>query len=125
MAEFLFELGIEEVPVSYIKDIMGQLEKGFTECFTQQRIEYGAVETAMTNRRFLLFFNNISPVSESKSDLVKGPSRKIAYDEDQNPTKALEKFLEDADRHKNTKDKKCMKHCTAIKELDKEVSQTE
>ncbi len=94
MAEFLFELGIEEVPVSYVKDIMGQLEKGFTESFTHQRIEYGAVETAMTNRRFLLFFNNISQVSESKSDLVKGPSRKIAYDEDQNPTKALEKFLE-------------------------------
>ncbi|MCK4889569.1 MAG: glycine--tRNA ligase subunit beta [Candidatus Aminicenantes bacterium] len=94
MAEFLFELGVEEVPVSYIKDIMDQLVKGFTDSFTQKRIEFGAIETAMTNRRFLLFFNNISPVSGAKSDQVKGPSKKIAYDEDQNPTKALEKFLE-------------------------------
>lgn len=94
MAEFLFELGVEEVPVSNVKDIMDQLVKGFTDSFTQQRIEFEAIETAMTNRRFLLFFNNISPVSGAKSDQVKGPSKKIAFDEDHNPTKALEKFLE-------------------------------
>jgi len=94
MAEFLFELGVEEVPVSYIRDIMNQLVKGFTDSFTQKRIEFESIETAMTNRRFLLFFNNISQVSGAKSEQIKGPSKKIAFDEDQNPTKALEKFLE-------------------------------
>ena len=66
MTEFLFELGVEEVPVSSIKNIMDQLVKGFTENFNNRRIEYGLVETAMTNRRFLVFFNNISPFSKSK-----------------------------------------------------------
>ncbi|MEN8221852.1 MAG: glycine--tRNA ligase subunit beta [Acidobacteriota bacterium] len=94
MAEFLFELGVEEVPVSYVKDIMGQLERGFKEEFSDKRIEFGSLETAMTNRRFLLFFNNISTVSKSKSEQVKGPSKKISFDEDGKPTKALEKFLE-------------------------------
>ena len=94
MAEFLFELGVEEVPVSYIKDIMKQLEKGFKEEFTEKRIEFGSIETSMTNRRFLLFFNNISTVSKAKSEQVKGPSKKISYDDEGKPTKALEKFLE-------------------------------
>lgn len=94
MTEFLFELGVEEVPVSSIKDIMDQLVKGFTESFSENRIEYGLVETAMTNRRFLIFFNNISLFSKSKTEQIKGPSKKIAFDENQNPTKALEKFLE-------------------------------
>ncbi len=94
MAEFLFELGVEEVPVSYIKDIMEQLENGFKDKFTEKRIEFGSIETSMTNRRFLLFFNNISTFSKSKSAQVKGPSKKISYDDEGNPTKALEKFLE-------------------------------
>jgi len=94
MAEFLFELGVEEVPVSYIKNIMGQLEKGFIEEFSDKGIEFGSLEKSMTNRRFLLFFNKISTTSKSKSEQIKGPSKKISFDETGKPTKALEKFLE-------------------------------
>ncbi len=94
MAEFLFELGVEEVPVLYITDIMDQLKKGFTETFTEKRINFGTIETAMSNRRFMLFFDGISSHSTSSTEVIKGPPRKIAYDENGNPTKALEKFLE-------------------------------
>ncbi len=94
MAEFLFELGVEEVPVSNIKNMMEQLESGFREGFADKGIDFGTLETSMTNRRFLFFFNNISTVSKSKSEQIKGPSKKISFDENGKPTKALEKFLE-------------------------------
>jgi len=94
MSEFLFELGVEEVPVPYIRDIMNQLKKGFSEAFAEKRIDFGTIETAITNRRFMLFFDTISPHSGSSSDQIKGPPKNIAYDENDKPTKALEKFLE-------------------------------
>ena len=94
MAEFLFELGVEEVPVSYIQDIMDQLENGFKAGLEEKGIGYGSLETSMTNRRFLIFVNNISEVSRSRSEQVKGPSRDISYDDSGKPAKALEKFLE-------------------------------
>ncbi len=94
MAEFLFELGVEEVPVSFINETMDQLLKGFEKHFEEKSIEYGKIESAKTNRRFMVYFDKISTYSGTKTEIVKGPSKKIAYDENNKPTKALEKFME-------------------------------
>ncbi len=94
MSEFLFELGIEEVPVSEIKSIAEQLKDKFQSRLKEIPLEYKSLETAATNRRFMIYINNINKQANDTEEQVKGPSLKVAYDENNNPTLALEKFME-------------------------------
>ncbi|MCK4763415.1 MAG: glycine--tRNA ligase subunit beta [Candidatus Aminicenantes bacterium] len=94
MSDFLFELGVEEVPVHEINKILGQLEKKFREKLTNNRVGFKAIETAATNRRFMIYFNSINEKADDIEEQVKGPSTKVAYDKDGQPTVALRKFME-------------------------------
>ncbi len=94
MSDFLFELGIQEVPVSEIKPIMGQLKNMFQLKLQENLVEFGEIETAATNKRFMLYFSKINERANDKEEQVKGPAKRIAYDENGKPTIALQKFLE-------------------------------
>jgi len=94
MSDFLFELGIEEVPVSEIKNIMDQLKSKFISKLKEIPVEFKSIETASTNRRFMIYFSNIKEKADDTEEQVKGPSRAIAYDKDNQPTIALKKFIE-------------------------------
>lgn len=94
MNDFLFELGVEEVPVSYIRDINIQLKKNFISALDDNLIDYENIDTASTNRRFIISFHNIESFAKNRTEQIKGPSKKIAYDDNNNPTIALKKFME-------------------------------
>ncbi len=94
MADFLFELGVEEVPVSEIDSILKQLEDKFINEFTDNLIDFGQIESSSTNTRFMIYVKEISERANDKEELILGPSKKIAYDAEEQPTIPLKKFLD-------------------------------
>ena len=94
MSDFLLELGVEEVPVSEIKSIVNQLRQKFQYKLQEHLVEFGTIETAATNKRFMVYIARINKKANDKEEQVKGPARRIAYDENHQPTVALKKFME-------------------------------
>lgn len=94
MADILFELGIEEVPVGDIENIISQLKNGFELKLKEHQVEFKKIETAATNKRFMVYINNIKDKVKSKEECILGPSKKIAYSDNNKPTMALTKFLD-------------------------------
>lgn len=94
MSDFLFELGVEEVPVSEISSIMDQLHKKLLNRLEEERVEFKYVETAATNRRFMIYINEISSKASDIEEQIKGPAKRIAFDDKGKPTIPLTKFLE-------------------------------
>ncbi len=94
MSDFLFELGMEEVPVGEIEAILTQLKTKLQFLLQEHLVEYGVVETAATNKRFMIHFEKINEKANDRDEQIKGPAKRIAYDENGQPTVALQKFVE-------------------------------
>jgi glycyl-tRNA synthetase beta chain len=94
MSDFLFELGVEEVPVSEIQPILSQLKNKFQLKLQENLVEYGNVEVAATNKRFMIYFGKINDKANDKEEQIKGPAKRIAYDENSQPAIPLQKFME-------------------------------
>jgi glycyl-tRNA synthetase beta chain len=94
MADILFELGVEEVPVGEIEKIILQLKEKFELKLKEHQVEFKKIESAATNKRFMIYINQVNDKVKSKEECILGPSKKIAYSDDSKPTMALTKFLE-------------------------------
>ena len=94
MADFLFELGVEEIPVSEILNISDQLKDKFSSKISQHLVEFKLIDAAATNRRFMVYIKNLGERASDRDEQIKGPSKKIAFDDNNQPTTALKKFLE-------------------------------
>lgn len=94
MADFLFELGIEEVPVSEITAIKRQLLEKLKRSLQENRIKFQGIEAYATNKRFMLYIAKIAMKAEDKEEEVMGPAKRISIDENGKPTIALQKFME-------------------------------
>ena len=84
----LFEIGTEEIPASYIPPALEQLSKIATDSLTEHRIPFGDIQTFGTPRRITLAIKKIKTLQESQETEVMGPPKRIAYDENGEPTKA-------------------------------------
>ena len=91
--EFLLEIGVEELPARYIKDAVGQLKGNMEKLLKEERLSYQSIHTFSTPRRLTIILRGLGEEGESQQDLVKGPAAKIAYDQDGNPTRALQGFM--------------------------------
>ena len=87
-ADLLFEIGTEEIPASYVPPVLEQLHKIASESLTNHRISFGEIETLGTPRRITLSIKDIKTLQESQETEVVGPPKRIAYDENGEPTKA-------------------------------------
>ncbi|MCQ6558313.1 glycine--tRNA ligase subunit beta [Paenibacillus mendelii] len=86
--DLLLEIGLEEVPARFVRGAMNQLKDKTVKWLETARISHGEVKAYATPRRIAL---HIGDVEEKQTDLneeVKGPSRKIALDEQGNWSKA-------------------------------------
>lgn len=92
MNRYLLEIGVEEFPAGYVKGMINQLNKYFTEELNENSLSFDEIKIESTPRRFAVLINNISQENDQKSEEVRGPSAKIAYKDDE-PTKALLGFL--------------------------------
>lgn len=87
-ADLLFEIGTEEIPAGYVPPVLEQLREIATESLTNHRVPFGEVETLGTPRRITLSIKDLKTLQESQETEVVGPPKRIAYDENGEPTKA-------------------------------------
>ena len=87
-ADLLFEIGTEEIPAGYVPPVLDQLREIATDSLTSHRIPFGEVETLGTPRRITLSIKGIKTLQESQETEVVGPPKRVAYDENDEPTKA-------------------------------------
>ena len=92
-ANFLCEIGVEEIPAGYIPPAIDSLKNIFKEKLTELRIDFDAIEVYATPRRFSILASRLSETQRSEIIELKGPSAKAAYHSDGSPTKAMEGFL--------------------------------
>lgn len=91
--DLLYEIGTEEIPAKYMPATLEQI-KGIAEAMLKdKRIAFESIKTCGTPRRLTLLVKGVAEQQEDLEELVKGPSKKAAYDENGNPSKALLGFL--------------------------------
>ncbi len=92
-ANFLLELGTEEIPAGYIPPAIEAVKKVFTENLGGNRIDFESIEVYATPRRTAVLISKLAASQREEEVELKGPSVKAAYDASGNPTKALEGFI--------------------------------
>jgi glycyl-tRNA synthetase beta chain len=91
--KYLLEIGVEEIPAKFINGAIDQLRNNIGNMFKDNRIQYNDIHTYSTPRRLTVIVEGLSDRQEDLKEEVKGPAKRIAYNEDGTPSKALEGFL--------------------------------
>ncbi len=89
---FAFEIGSEEIPAFDLADATEQLKKMVPELLDGAGIVHGEIEVFTSPRRQIFVAHDVVEVTEEKQEKFRGPTKKIALNEDGTPTKALEGF---------------------------------
>lgn len=87
-----FEIGTEEIPAFDLHRATLQLEKLVPEALNAVRIPHGDVAVYTTPRRLIAIVADVADETEALEEVFRGPSVKIAFDADGNPTKAATGF---------------------------------
>lgn len=85
---FLFEIGLEEMPARAILDLQEQLAANVESFLNDKDISFTAINRFSTPRRLAVIVEGLPEKQEDSSETVKGPAKKIALDEEGNWTKA-------------------------------------
>lgn len=93
MNRYLLEVGVEEFPAKYIKQTKLQFNNGIDKLLSENNYLYEEITINSTPRRFAILVENIRLNEENSEEKIKGPSKKIAYDEEGNPSRALQGFM--------------------------------
>lgn len=87
-----FEIGTEEIPAFDLAGAVKQLSTMVPSLLDDAAIPHGAVKIFSSPRRLIVIAEEIPEATEEKNDVFKGPSAKIAFDAEGNPTKAAQGF---------------------------------
>jgi glycyl-tRNA synthetase beta chain len=97
MADFLLEVGLEEVPARMIAGAEAELGRRVNDLFTRERL-FGAkakLTTYSTPRRLAVLAEDVQAVQADTEEKLTGPSWKVAF-KDGAPTAAAEAFAKKA-----------------------------
>ncbi|MFZ5946063.1 MAG: glycine--tRNA ligase subunit beta [Bacillota bacterium] len=92
MGNLLLEIGTEEIPAKFMPPALKQLKESAQQKLAELRLEYSRIETYGTPRRLVLEIRDLPQVQKDLVEEVKGPSAKVAFDAEGNPTKAAAGF---------------------------------
>lgn len=87
-----FEIGTEEIPAFDLAGAVKQLTTMAPSLLDDAAIPHGAVNIFSSPRRLIVIAEEIPEATEEKNEVFKGPSAKIAFDAEGNPTKAAQGF---------------------------------
>lgn len=85
----LFEMGLEELPTKAVLDLSQQLKTLVETELTQAKLEFKEVNSFSTPRRLAVLIEELAPKQLDYSIEKKGPAAALAFDAENNPTKAL------------------------------------
>ncbi len=94
VANALFEIGCEELPVDYVSaERLAAVEGKVRTAFAQARLSCGDVKLEATPRRLVFFFQALALRQPDEQKTVSGPQASAAYNADGQLTPAGEGFL--------------------------------
>ena len=88
MSKYLLEIGTEELPYKFIPSAINQLHKLFQDFLNDNKVGFSDVKVYATPRRLAVIIDGLDAKSPDETKIVRGPIKKVAYDEDGNLTKA-------------------------------------
>lgn len=91
-SSFLLEIGTEDLPARFITPALTQLRENAEKMLTENYIRFSHVKTYGTPRRLAVIAEGVRQMQEDRTREVFGPSKKVAFDENGNPTKAAAGF---------------------------------
>lgn len=91
--QILLEIGTEEIPAKFLPDTLLQLRELTEQKLQASLIDFSQVKVFATPRRLAVIVDNVSEVQAKKLVEAKGPSVKIAYNENGTFSKAVLGFL--------------------------------
>jgi glycyl-tRNA synthetase beta chain len=80
--DLLFEIGVEEIPASYIRPALDQMKAAAEAFLHEQRLKHGEVRAEGGPRRLALLVKDLQERQEDRSEEVQGPSAQAAYGPD-------------------------------------------
>lgn len=92
MANYLLEIGVEEMPAHLVSAASQQLARRTADFLTENRVTFESITKFSTPRRLAVLVNGLADTSASIDEEVKGPSAKIAKDAEGNWSKAIQGF---------------------------------
>ncbi|HEY7746836.1 MAG TPA: glycine--tRNA ligase subunit beta, partial [Desulfuromonadales bacterium] len=87
-AELFLEIGTEEIPAGFLPVAMADLERLLRNELENARVRFSTVRTFATPRRIAIAVADVARQQQRQELTVAGPSVKVAFDADGNPTKA-------------------------------------
>ncbi len=91
-ANFVLEIGVEELPHGDVEAILAQLRERIPLWLDELRLGYDDITVHATPRRATVYVQNLDPKQDDLEELVKGPPASRAFDAEGNPTKAAMGF---------------------------------
>lgn len=91
-ADFLVELGTEELPPKALTQLRDAFAAGISKGLKDARLEHGEVLAYAAPRRLAVLVKALQTEQPTQTIENKGPPTKLAFDEDGKPTKAAEAF---------------------------------
>ncbi|MGI6394729.1 MAG: glycine--tRNA ligase subunit beta [bacterium] len=93
MANFIFEIGFEELPASFIVPAANQLQDFFVTELSNERLGGGICKVFSTCSRIGIVFTNLPDKQPDLKELVTGAPKKVALNPDGTLSKAGNSFL--------------------------------
>lgn len=90
---FLFEIGSEELPATFVPPGLEQLKRGTQKLLLDQGLAFDNIKTYGTPRRLTVVVEGLVSGTLSERIEKRGPSKEVAFDADGNLTKQGEGFL--------------------------------
>jgi glycyl-tRNA synthetase beta chain len=84
----LLEIGTEDLPARFLPSAIQQLKENSEIIFKENHIRFSDIKVYGTPRRLAMIADGIPLMQEDRTKEVFGPSKKVAFDEKGNPTKA-------------------------------------
>jgi glycyl-tRNA synthetase beta chain len=95
MADFLLEIGTEEIPARMVQDASQELQKRVEELLTKNSLPHQGIKCSETPRRLALITSGIPATQPDVQEQLTGPATKVAYKDGQ-PTPAAHAFAKKA-----------------------------
>ncbi|KAB2952273.1 glycine--tRNA ligase subunit beta [Heliorestis acidaminivorans] len=88
-SDLLLEIGVEEIPAKFMPATLKQLKGLAVEGLQEARLSYQELHVYGTPRRIAIKVKGLATLQQDLQVEAKGPSVKVAYDQEGQPTKAL------------------------------------
>ena len=86
--DLVFEIGVEEIPASYIAPALAELDGSIRAGLSAARLSFESIDTYATPRRLAVIARGVAACQDDVEREAAGPPAKIAFGPDGAPTKA-------------------------------------